>query len=331
MGRVSRPIRCFGGWAAAGVAGVGARTSGYGPCRPEAPLASCASGRRPGFRSANTRSTLSCCSMPQREPAGFFPISPPLTAAARGPHSALPRSAVALTTRADKSGATLLLSRPTGYGVRTAALHADRNPRPEAAPGMIRSTRPVALEARDQSLRGCSASGTSIPESCRLPTPARIPEYLCLGPEQRVQHVRNHLTNGLTRWANSASHNLGQDHERPAKRYLSNPSEAPHNPKVAGSNPAPAVPPSRQGAERSYCARASGPRLRRAIRGNHGADHVCSADESTSSLAIACRHVERVERTRISTSPGSAGCAAGGGGRVRRCRAAGSLRQWLGL
>ena len=41
-----------------------------------------------------------------------------------------------------------------------------------------------------QSPRGSLASGTGIPASCRLPTPAEDPQYLCLGPEQRLQQIQ---------------------------------------------------------------------------------------------------------------------------------------------
>jgi hypothetical protein len=54
--------------------------------------------------------------------------------------------------------------------------------------------------------------------------------------------ARKRLTNRLTRWANLARFSIGQSHKNPAKRNLSNPVEAPpHNPKVAGSNPVPAI------------------------------------------------------------------------------------------
>lgn len=55
-------------------------------------------------------------------------------------------------------------------------------------------------------------------------------EYRCPSLEHRDERIRKHLTNRLTRQANSASHKLWQDHENPANRYLGNRSEAPHKP-----------------------------------------------------------------------------------------------------
>jgi hypothetical protein len=103
------------------------------------------------------------------------------------------------------------------------------------------ATRPVALGARDQSLEAARHPPRAYRGSRRLLAPRglRVP---CLGLEQRIERILKRLTNRLTRRANSASHSLRQDHETPANCHLGDPQEAPHNPKVAGSNPAPAIP-----------------------------------------------------------------------------------------
>jgi hypothetical protein len=53
--------------------------------------------------------------------------------------------------------------------------------------------------------------------------------------------IANRLTDRLTRPVNLASDKLRQNHKTPANRPLGDPGEASHNPKVAGSNPAPAT------------------------------------------------------------------------------------------
>src|SRR5579862_5590002 len=50
-----------------------------------------------------------------------------------------------------------------------------------------------------------------------------------------------HLTNRLTRRRKSASSNVSRAEGNPCKWGIPRISEAPHNPKVAGSNPAPAT------------------------------------------------------------------------------------------
>jgi hypothetical protein len=74
------------------------------------------------------------------------------------------------------------------------------------------------------------------------PSPAaRGPHYARSESRHRLEHIPKRLTNRLTSHANPASDSLSQNPKRPAKRTVANPHEAPHNPKVAGSNPAPAM------------------------------------------------------------------------------------------
>ena len=105
-----------------------------------------------------------------------------------------------------------------------------------AAPGVIRSTRAAALEARHRSLEVLLGVRHEHPGVMPTSDSCADPGVPLLWAEQRGQQIRNRVTNRLTRRANPASHNLGQDHENPANRHLGNQSEAPHNLQVRNPN-----------------------------------------------------------------------------------------------